>query len=416
MKLIQIINSRLLLASLIIMMLLSFSLAIVLYFTINEQVEENMEHSFRSIKKQIANGNTPGSFSPYFEIDTINQLNDTLFFNETMVKGYKEKHSEKYKQLNAVITINGISYKIEIRESLLETDDFIENIVSVVLISIFIMLATLYLINRKIAQTIWSGFYYNLEKIKAYTLQKPEPILLKKTDITEFDELNEVLEHLTYQVSIDYKNLKQFSEDASHELQTPLAIIRSKLEALLNANKLSAEQTEKIQAIYQTTNRLTRLNKDLLLLTKLDNMQYDTEKQILLNQVIAKKIDNWQEIIALKNLTCKLNTDSDFIVTMNSNLADILISNLMSNAINHNIEQGAILIEIKENKIRFSNNGEKPLNNTDKIFNRFYKEKHTPNSVGLGLAIAKKICDTYQIKLEYSFENKQHIFTLTLTL
>lgn len=416
MKLIRKINSRFFLASLLILVFLGMALALLLYFTVNEQVEEKMKHTLYSIKHQIGQGEMPNTLPPYFEISTIPQTKDTLFFNETTIKGYEEKHGENFKQLNTITTINAKTYKIEIRESHLETDDFIENIVSVVLIAIFLMLATLYIINRKISQTVWSGFYSNLKKVKSFTLQQLETIKLNTTNISEFDELNEVLENLMYRASNDYRSLKQFSEDASHELQTPLAIIRSKLEALIESNNINEQQAEKITTIYDTTNRLTRLNKDLLLLTKIENKQFNEDELIDISQFISKKIEDWREIISLAKLDCELVLNNKLKIMMHPNLAEILVSNLLSNAINHNIEQGLIKIEVLGSAINFRNTGKSPLKNPDTIFNRFHKEKHTPNSVGLGLAIAKKICDTYLIKLEYSFHNNQHSFSLIFPL
>lgn len=412
MKLIRKINTRFFIASLIIMLLLGFGLVIVLHYTINEQVEEKMENTYLTIKTQLEKGAIPNSFPPYFEVKIANAAKDTLFFNETTFAGYKEKNGEEFKQLNAILNISGITYKIEIRESLMETSDFIENIVSLVIISICLFFLALIIINRKVSRSVWNGFNYNLEKVKSYSLQQESEIELKHTNIIEFDQLNEVLINLTNRVSNDYKNLKQFSEDASHELQTPLAIIRSKVESLIESNKLSDELVEKLKTIYDNTNRLTRLSKDLLLLTKLENNQFNIENQVSFMHIIRDKITDWQEIIELKNLKCEFNLNDDLKIKMNLNLADILISNLLSNAITHTDYSGIIKADIKGNTIHISNSGKTAIKNPNSIFNRFHKESSSQQSVGLGLSIVKRICELHQIKIEYLFLDGMHGFSL----
>jgi len=415
MKLIRKINIRFIIAAFSIMLLMGVALSIVLKITFNEEMQESMEFTLHRVKTQLHKNIELYSLPPFFEIATINYTPDTLFYDEIAMKIDGVVHDEIFKQLNTVFTINNKTYKVGIRESALEMDDFLESITTIVLVAIFLMILLLYLINRRIAQTIWSDFYGNLKKVKEFSVQKQLPLSLNNTDITEFNELNDVIFSLTNTVIADYKNLKQFSEDASHELQTPLAIIRSKLETLIEAGELNPTQIEKIETIYNTTNRLTRLNKDLLLLAKLENNQFHREP-LLLQDFIKNKVDEWQEIIQLNHMKISMDFKNDIEVNINPNLADILISNLLSNAINHNLSEGDIILTINGNMLVVANSGVERIKNSESIFNRFHKEGLSKQSLGLGLAIVKKICDTHNIVINYSFLDKMHCFTLIFSL
>lgn len=353
MKLIRKINLNFFIASLIILTLMGLSLALILNIIVDEQIEEKLVHSYHRIKSTLKADTTLSSLPPYFEISIINNHPDTLYFGQIILNNKEEEDSEIFKQLTAFVNIDDKTYRIVVRESKLETDDLYETIITIVLITIFFMLIVMYFINRKISQTIWKDFYDKLNRVKSFSLQKLQAIELKESDITEFNELNDVLFNLTSKVISDYKNLKQFSEDASHELQTPLAIIRSNLESLINSNELQDSHIKKIQIIYNTTNRLIRLNKDLLLLTKVENDQFNIKEKINLNQFIINKIDDWQEIINLKHIEITKQFQHIMEFEINPSLAEILISNLLSNAINHNIEEGKIEIRITGNTIDF---------------------------------------------------------------
>lgn len=416
MKLIRIINTRFFFAASVILILMGVSLTFVLSYIINEELEEKLTHSYHHLKKVLKEDSNVSSLHPFFEIVELDEHTDTLFFVDERYVGKYEKHGEMYKQLHAITHVNGKVYKIVIRESVLETDDLYETIVSVFLISIFLMLLVLYFINRRITQSVWGSFYDNLERIKSFSIQKQEALQLKTTNINEFAELNHVIVNLSNRVIEDYKNLKQFSEDASHELQTPLAIIRSKLESLIESNALNASQVEKIQAIYATVNRLTRLNKDLLLLTKIENKQFYQKEKIDINAFIENKINDWLELFNLHKIRVNTDFKNLLLVLLNPSLVDVLITNLLSNAMHHNIENGEIEIRIEKNTLWFLNSGNAPIKNPESIFNRFHKENNSKKSVGLGLSIVKKICEAENVKIEYLFINNMHAFKLDFLL
>ncbi len=193
-----------------------------------------------------------------------------------------------------------------------------------------------------------------------------------------------------------------------------IIVRESKLESLINGNGLNTKQLGKVKSIYSSVHRLSRFNKSLLLLTKIENKQFRDDEEISVRKVIEEKLIEFQELIGLKKLQLETNLNEDISKVMSPSLADLLVNNLISNSINHNKEKGKIKIEIKERQLSISNSGDTQLSNSGNIFNRFYKENASSKSVGLGLAIVKKICDTHNIKITYSFKETMHCFMLDL--
>lgn len=228
----------------------------------------------------------------------------------------------------------------------------------------------------------------------------------------EFDELNEVLIQLTQKIANDYRSLKQFSEDASHEIQTPLAIITAKLETLVNDHNLNEKQSDTIRSIFSSVRRLSRLNQGLVLLTKIENNQFVEITPLSINLLTEEKLKDFQELMELKDIQCEMNEKKELMLEANPVLSDILINNLLSNSINHNQANGQIRIAISSTKLEISNSGNRSIQNPDRLFTRFYKENSMAKSVGLGLAIVNKICEVHGWKIEYRFDQKMHHFQI----
>ena len=196
----------------------------------------------------------------------------------------------------------------------------------------------LLVVNRRVAKSVWQPFFSNLKIIEQFSVTAQKPVQLNNSGISEFDQLNAVVTSLTRQIITDFQNQKQFSEDVSHELQTPLAIISSRLESLLGNPELN-KHAEILNSIYTSVRRLSKLNKALILLSKIENNQFASTEQSNLKTIVDEKLDEFSELIALKQLTLEKETSGDFMVSVPPALAEILINNLLSNSINHNIRK-----------------------------------------------------------------------------
>jgi signal transduction histidine kinase len=221
---------------------------------------------------------------------------------------------------------------------------------------------------------------------------------------------------MTERMKRDYLNLKEFNEDASHEIQTPLAIIRSKMEILMQNRDLRKEDIENIKTINEATDRLLKLNQGLLLISKIENNYFQNMKEVSLRLTVIKYLNNYSEIIHIKNISTEVTGSDSVFVEMDEILADTLISNLISNAVRYNIKGGFIKCHTEQGSIIIMNTGIPLEVEPELLFKRFRKGGNSQQSVGLGLSIVKKIADNYGIAVKYSCTENIHEVKLTITL
>ena len=211
-------------------------------------------------------------------------------------------------------------------------------------------------------------------------------------------------------VNQEYHSLKNFTENASHEMQTPLAILNARLDLLIQNENISEKEIGQLQEMYRAVNRLTRLNKSLLLLTKIENRQFSETESVQLDQIIEEKIIQFTDLISARNITIEKEIQPAGL-KMNHQLAEIVINNLLINAINHNHENGTITISLEHDELMISNTGSPLIVEPEKVFERFQKSGNS-EGLGLGLAIVKQICDQYNFIIRYTQNEDLHIIRL----
>ncbi|MCF6351271.1 MAG: HAMP domain-containing histidine kinase [Flavobacteriaceae bacterium] len=409
MKLIQKTSRAYLILSSVAFLISVVMLYLVLKIVINSWLDEKLLYS----KKEVV-GNikfkypiTTSEYKNLGKIEDLKYYKDTLIFKDTAVYRAIIKEFDVFRQLTSYETIRGEHYKVVTRNSLVNNDDFI-NVIIVYTIVIFSLLLTgLLILNTQITKNIWNPFYANLNALKNFSIQNKNRINLIPSKINEFNELNDSIKNLTNKVQSDFNNLKEFTENASHEMQTPLAIMQSKIELLLQTTNLSKNQAVQLQSIYQAGKRLSKLNTALLLLAKVENQQYNVNEKINLKSIIENQLENYEDFIINKNLTVNKNLIS-IILMSNKVLIDTLIVNLLSNAIKHNIKNGIINITHNNKMLIFSNTGKPPTQNLENLFNRFKKDSVSKDSIGLGLSIVKKICVVNNWNISYTYKEGIH--------
>ena len=418
MKLLSKYNRVNLIATIIVL----FVSAICYYFLIQSvlitQLDKDLKVEELEIKDFIKENNRlpdPTNYKDEQEefIPSGNQKADRRY---TSVDIFNKEHHEdvSYRQLQFPVLIAANQYKILIRKSQEETDDLIQLIVIITLGILVILLVTLFLINRFLLNKLWKPFNSTLQQIKQFNLSGKEKVQLEQSDINEFTELNDAVRIMTGRVSRDYDEIKSFTENASHEIQTPLAIIKSKLELLSQSENLKEDQMNSIQSVYEATNRLSKLNQSLILLTKIDNQQFRESEEVNISSLINKHLNNYEELIAAKFISIKKNIEDNVKMNMNEALAEILISNLITNAIKHNIDKGIIEITLTNNHLLISNTGLSLKIDPSELFERFKKDKVSSESLGLGLSIVKKICERYSYGIKYNYSDTLHTITINL--
>ncbi|MGY0036463.1 sensor histidine kinase [Pedobacter sp. NJ-S-72] len=310
--------------------------------------------------------------------------------------------------------MNGQPYEIMIMASKFERQEQIKSIILIILLPVMILLLILWMVNRVLIKRMWLPFRQLLTNIKAFNINQEKVFEPIHTRIEEFQELNKAVLDVSLKVKSDYREIKLFTENASHEMMTPLAVINSKLDTLLQSNTLGKEESEILADLYKATSKLTKLNQSLLLLVKIDNNQLQDKEEIDLKVLINEKISYFQELIQKRDLQIETKMSS-FSVFANRSLIEILINNLFSNAIRHNYSGGSVLITITEDSLIFSNTSSRGALHPLKIFERFYKD-NASDGTGLGLAILKQVCLKQNYKLNYSYEHEYHQFKITFNI
>lgn len=323
-----------------------------------------------------------------------------------------EREEHPFRQRSSSVIIKGKPYVLTVRMSLLDNNDLIMAIGLVQVVLSVLLIAGLLYLNRSLAKRLWKPFYKTLEQLKAYELDKSESVTIEKSDIVEFDDLNKTVSYLTERNRKVYLQQKEFIENASHELQTPIAIFQTKLDNLMQSPALSQQQADLIMELEATAQRMARLNKNLLLLSKIDNEQFTNTENIDLGTMINSQLSVLKPMAQLENITITSSV-SPLPLKANKTLIEVLLTNLFHNAIRYSPGHEEVSVTLHDRTLTVVNKG-KPLKmEAEKIMDRFSKESAHPNSTGLGLAIVKKICDSYAYQLQYAYEQGAHIFQVT---
>jgi len=393
---------------------------IVFYFVLRQQVDENINLELQkrktSILTQMQSANDSSVISsgidqkvivtPLRNFDSPDvSYSDTIIFDTTL-----QRHVA-YRQLQFVTEVNKQQFSVKIHKSLAETDNLIVRVLLLITFLVVALILGLLILNRHTSQKAWQAFYSTIKKVKNYDLNSHEQFLLDESDIKEFNDLNTVLISMTDRIKDDYYNLKEYTENASHELQTPLAVITSKMELLLQSENINEKELKTVADAYEACSKLSRLNSTLLLLSKIGNRQFPEVEEIDLKEITDTQLQDLEEVIKNKGITIH-NQKNTQVVKMNRYLAEILISNLIKNAIRHNTKGGSISFSFSEEKMVVANSGQKIEGDTNKLFNRFYRSSTSAKSVGLGLSIVQKICEVSGFNVSYLFDNNTHHFSI----
>ena len=384
-------------------------------YIVNKQLDRDLVEELTEIRDYIdTNQRLPRPLD--FEgdqttfIKTGQNTLETTFYDTPYNKNRGNK-TEQGRAVQSLISLKGNHYIIVVAESKEASENLTQLIIGITILLTAILLLILILTNRYIFSGIWRPFYHILQQLKAFNVADTNNINLNKTNIDEFSELNDAVTVMASTVKNDYQNLKSFTENASHEMLTPIAVITSKLDTLIQDEKLKAEQFVQINDIYTATNKLSRLNQSLLLLVKIDNDLIQDNATFNLKDVILEKEHQLHELVQNKNIEL-IHLLEDKQITASRYLIEILINNLFSNAIKHNPVDGKLYIRLTQRDLRFQNTGDHNTLNSDEIFERFKKGKNS-DGTGLGLTIAKNICSQYGYSLNYSFESPYHTFKIT---
>lgn len=355
----------------------------------------------------LDNNYTIKSVSEDYALQVRDVYKDTLIFSELRNISYQVRLLT-----TAFVASDGRYYEMKVISQELDKGKLIRKIVlSLILLFLFLLLSTL-LINNFVLKKTWKPFYQLLNYLNDFRLDRSTSRELSETSIEEFSLLNESVQNLLKTNVEIFNSQKQFIENASHELQTPLAIGINKLELLAGDDELSPEQIQKIGVIIEAFQRLSGLNKSLLLLSKIENRQFISEEPVNFDGIFIRMMHDFSDYTEYRKIEVTYLKEDEWEFNMNKDLAEMLVMNLVQNAIIHNKHGGELIIRLASSSFTIENTSHEPLIPEGQLFKRFTKNPNSKSSTGLGLAIVKAIADVSGLIVTYSYKGR-HVFKVS---
>jgi signal transduction histidine kinase len=415
------ITTRYFLGLLLVLLVLCSAISYaVMRYAVNSNIDEILFNRRNAIIRTFAEqqGVLPRDASEYNDFSlkplplTV-QADTTLRYSDTLIYEPTDQEEDEYRKLQTQFSFQGKPYVLTIVRTHLETPEIIGSI-SATLIPLYIfVIGALFLAGRYITQRLWTPFYQTLHKLTEFDLDSAAPIPYEPAHITEFDALNQAVSGLTARNQHTFQQQKQFIENASHEMQTPLAVIQTKIELLYQQPQLGQVQASLLHAVGGQTERLTRLNKALLLLSKIDNRQFTDQTRVVWSDIVTNILPYFEEQAEKHSLQVNAAIEADAHVHTNPVLADILLSNLLKNAFVHNLPNGMVSIRTNGRSLTVENTGVAPDIAPELLFERFRKASRQKQTLGLGLAIVKSIVEVNGWQISYCFAEGHHRVTVS---
>lgn len=388
---------------------------------VNDEVDDTLEdYSEGLIIRALSGEDMPtasnGSNNQYYLYEVSESYaasHPQITYRDEMVFITEKSETEPARVLITIFRTEDERYmELVVYTPTIEKLDLLRAILGWIIFLYVLLLLIILSINIWVFRKNMKPLYVLLKWLDSSQLGKKNELLENTTKITEFRKLNAATMAFAERGEKLFEQQKTFIGNASHEMQTPLAICRNRLEMLMEDETLTEHQLNELIKTHQTLENLTRMNRSLLLLCKIENGQFADTRSVCLNDILAHYLDDYKEVYAYRNITVTVTTDSSFCVEMNDSLVSVLVTNLLKNSFVHNIDGGFIYIKITANTFEISNTGEKPLDR-ERIFERFYQGQKKEGSTGLGLALVDSICKANHLKIDYTYVENRHIFTIS---
>ena len=388
---------------------------------VNDEVDDTLEdYSEGLIIRALSGEDMPtasnGSNNQYYLYEVSESYaasHPQITYRDEMVFITEKSETEPARVLITIFRTEDERYmELVVYTPTIEKLDLLRAILGWIIFLYVLLLLIILSINIWVFRKNMKPLYVLLKWLDTSQLGKKNEPLENTTKITEFRKLNAATMAFAERGEKLFEQQKTFIGNASHEMQTPLAICRNRLEMLMEDETLTEHQLNELIKTHQTLENLTRMNRSLLLLCKIENGQFVDTRSVCLNDILAHYLDDYKEVYAYRNITVTVTTDSLFCVEMNDSLVSVLVTNLLKNSFVHNIDGGFIYIKITANTFEISNTGEKPLDR-ERIFERFYQGQKKEGSTGLGLALVDSICKANHLKIDYTYVENRHIFTIS---
>lgn len=413
--------------NLILPLLLIFNVwAAVFYVLLSDELIDEVDDQLELYSEQIMRQWLAGEALP----DSTDGSNNTYYMRPIttteldVAKGVEYEFKEVYiasrhetEPARVMHTVfegaDGTYWKLTVMTPVYERNEVISTILIATLVLLAVMLLVIIGVFAWVFVRHTKPLYRVLDHLDNYTIGKRQP-LHNDTNVTEFQRLNKSVNACIDRIEEAYERERRFIGDASHELQTPLAICQNRIEMMMEDDTLTEQQLTELAKMQQTMAELIRLNKTLLFLSKIENNQFIEHTEVDINAKLHQQMETLAEVYASKGISINLYEKGQWSLSANDELMTSLVSNLLRNAYLHNHEGGSIDVYVTHDALSIANTGDDTSIDTTRLFDRFYKAHHGKrHSNGLGLSIAKAICEATGLTIRYSYEGDKHIFTIS---
>jgi signal transduction histidine kinase len=393
---------------------------IAFYFIITAQINRSMDESLLNTKIQLekylrSKQDTSNYVAPdgdSFMRYTLGTPVKDIHFRDTLIFDSAEEEYLPYRILRAEVPFRNGRYQVKIRKASIETEDLIDGIFVSILVVFAVLFGGLVGLSWWINKKLWKPFYDTLTYLSKYNIGAKNNFHFEPTAIAEFNSLNLSLDRMLERIGRDYQRQKEFTENAAHEMQTPVAVMQSKIDLLIQSKNLKEEEMHLIEQLSTALQKLSHLNRSLLLLSKIENKQFGELEDVSIREVLENSLSVYENGIASKEIKVAKDYIADPVILINRGLCEILVNNLVQNAVRHNIQSGSIQIRIDDSILVIRNTGEAIMNPAT-IFERFTKSDQSINSIGLGLAIVREIANVSGMSITYHFQDNMNCLTLS---
>ncbi len=325
-------------------------------------------------------------------------------YSDTLLHIPAEGGSELVRLMTSGFEHEDRRYRLLVFTSTVEEDDLLESLLLALVVLYVVVLLTIVVVHNVVLRNLWRPFHAILGQIKGFRLGAGEGLKDVPTDVREFVELKVAADALVRHASSAYARQRTFTENAAHELQTPLAIAINKLELLAEQPATEEERMAAVGEVIAMLERLTRINRSLLLLARIENRQFPEERDVAIGALAAEVCDEFTDLAAHRGVELHVQVVQELVLRMDPGLARILVTNLVKNAIVHNVAGGDVWVEVDHHMLQVANTGSGTPLDGARIFDRFRKEATAASGTGLGLAIVKAIAGIHDLRVTYHHE------------